>query len=317
MGIAYWACRSCLSFVTEMNTRLEEVDKTMIDQETEREEENLDGMDEEQEMIDQQKEREEENLDWMDQEQERKDQQKEEENLDGMDQEQEIIDNVEKRVGQLEQKVEDMEKHMEDEMYEEMRSREAIRRNLVLYGVKEQIRGSDKERRDADLAECETIFGATGARADRSDIRFCKRIGARESSSKGTRPILVGMRSEDVKVAILDAAKELRKTRYRQVRIGPDQTRKQRQAEIKLEEEVERKNKEELSEQDRSKNLKWMVVGRRGEKRIVKASVRKAMGAERRGTQTERGRQNERKQLGDGRQEHFQLLSKRERESRS
>ena len=66
----------------------------------------------------------------------------------------------------------------------------------------------------------------------------------------------------------MDAAKELQNTRYKHVSIGPDQTRKQKQAETALNEEVNRKNREELSEEDRSKNLRWMVVGRKGEKRI-------------------------------------------------
>jgi hypothetical protein len=42
----------------------------------------------------------------------------------------------------------------------------------------------------------------------------------------------------------------------------------------KLQETVERKSREELTEDDVSKNLKWMAVGRKGEKRIVKVQVR-------------------------------------------
>jgi hypothetical protein len=235
MGIAYWACRSCLNFASKMNTKLKEVDRR----------------------IDQLKER-------------------VEENTDGLGRAKEKIDKVEKSVETVEQKVEDAEKRMENQMYEEMRAREAIRRNLVIYGVEEQTRESDKERMEADLAECERVFSATGVRAVKWDIRFCRRIGEREKG-KGKRPILVGMKSEAVKVEILDAAKELQNTRYKYVSIGPDQTRKQREAEKKMNEEVDRKNKEELSEQDRAKNLKWMAVGRKGEKRIIKAPAREGM----------------------------------------
>jgi hypothetical protein len=122
---------------------------------------------------------------------------------------------------------------------------------------------------EADLTECEKVFVATGVRAGKRDIRFCRRIGEK-GKSKGKRPILVGMKSELVKAELLDAAKELQNTRYKHVSIGPDQTRKQKQAETALNEEVNRKNREEFSEEDRSKNLRWMVVGRKGEKRIVK-----------------------------------------------
>jgi hypothetical protein len=96
------------------------------------------------------------------------------------------------------------------------------------------------------------------------------------------------MKSETIKCEILDQARELRNTRYKDVGIGPDQTRKQKQAELKLNEEADRKNREELTQEDRSKNLKWIVVGQRGEKRIVK--------------ETEREYNADRRAVGEGRQ---------------
>jgi hypothetical protein len=41
--------------------------------------------------------------------------------------------------------------------------------------------------------------------------------------------------------------------------------------------EVERRNQEELTEQDKSKNLCWKLVGRRGQKRMVKVAEREAV----------------------------------------
>ncbi len=40
--------------------------------------------------------------------------------------------------------MEDSERRMEGIMLEEMRAREAIRRNIVIYGMEEQERGTDK-----------------------------------------------------------------------------------------------------------------------------------------------------------------------------
>jgi hypothetical protein len=191
---------------------------------------------------------------------------------------------MEKNVGQVEKKVEDSERRMEGIMLEEMRAREAIRRNIVIYGMEEQERGTDKEKMEADLTECEKVYTATGVRAGKRDIRFCRR-----------------MKSELVKAELLDAAKERQNTRYKHVSIGPDQTKKQKQAETMLNEEVDRKNREELSEEDRSKNLKWMAVGRKGEKRIVKAPVREETerGPYSNGWRNERrGQQHEREQQG-------------------
>jgi len=73
---------------------------------------------------------------------------------------------------------------------------------------------------------------------------------------------------------VLDGARELQHTDYKDISIGPDQTRKQRQAEKRLVEVAEKKNREELTQEDMSKNLKWMAVGRKGEKRIAKVQVR-------------------------------------------
>jgi len=257
MGIAYWACRSCVSFATKMNAKFKEVDKRMDELTT-----------------------------------------KVDENAEELEQAQQKIEKVEKNVGHVEKKVDNMEKRMEDKMYEEMRAREAIRRNLVIYGVEEQNKDTDKERMEADLAECERIFSATGTRAGKRDIRFCRRIGEKEKS-KGKR-------------------------------------RKQRQAEMDLTKEADRKNRDELTAEDRSKNLKWMAVGRKGEKRIVKAPVREERGAasgsnrgwrtERREDQDDRGRHhgNRRQERRDREEDDLQMetetedqLSKRGRESGS
>jgi hypothetical protein len=231
-GQVFWACRSCMNFASSITTKVQEVDRKV---------EALRGQ--------------------------------VEENREGLTKASEEVKKVEKKVEKVERKIEDSEKRMEDLMYEEMRAREAIRKNVVIYGVEDPSSSlrTDKERMEADVAECERIFKASKANVRKRDIRFCRRI-----EEKGTekRPVLLGMTSEQAKADLLEAARELQHTAYKHISIGPDQTRKQRQAEKKLQETVERKNREELTEDDVSKNLKWMAVGRKGEKRIVKAQVR-------------------------------------------
>jgi hypothetical protein len=97
------------------------------------------------------------------------------------------------------------------------------------------------------------------------------------------------MKSETIKCEILDQAKQLRNTMYKDIGIGPDQTRKQKQAEMRLATVVEKKNREELTEQDKAKNLKWAVIGQRGEKRVVKIQERES-GGEWREQTSRRGR---------------------------
>jgi hypothetical protein len=235
-GTAFWACRSCVSFANtfgaKVNEKLKQMDKR------------VDSL-----------------------------QEKVEANTGGLEEVQEKVETVEKRMEKLEKKTEERETAEDDGMFEELRAREAIRRNLVVYGLEEpdQTIKEGKDRLEADKNECENIFNTIGAKARRTDIRFCRRLGER---GEDARPLLLGMTSETIKCEILDRAKELQNTEYQHIGIGPDQTKKQKQAEIKLTEEANRLNREELTDQDKAKNLKWAVIGPRGEKRLVKVTDR-------------------------------------------
>jgi hypothetical protein len=65
----------------------------------------------------------------------------------------------------------------------------------------------------------------------------------------------------------------LRGTKFSDISIVPDLTRKQRSREAKMKEEAEERNKD-LTAEERRRNVKWMVVGRRGEKRLIKGVER-------------------------------------------
>ncbi len=132
---------------------------------------------------------------------------------------------------------------------------------------------------EADIKECVKIFKAVKARTTSEGIRFCRRTG-----EKGKEPLLIGLRTEDEKRHLLEKARDLQKTEYKDVTIGPDMTVKQRQEEKRMREEVDRKNREELTQEDVAKNLEWMLVGPRGEKRIVKGARREVQ------EETNRGR---------------------------
>jgi hypothetical protein len=251
MGQSFWACRSCVSFASTFATKVNAKLKEVNDK--------VEAL-----------------------------QEKVDNNTDVLEEAKEKIESVERKVGKVEKTVEEVERNVEEGMYEEMRAREAIKRNIVMYGVKEPDSSitDGKERVEADKEECEKIFIAAGSEARKKDIRFCRRIGERGEEA---RPVLLGMKSETLKCDILDQARELRNTVYKDVGIGPDQTKKQKQAEMRLATVVDKKNKEELTEQDRAKNLKWAVIGQRGEKRVVKIQEREN-GTEWRGQATGGGR---------------------------
>jgi hypothetical protein len=160
----------------------------------------------------------------------------------------------------------------EDKICDEMQEREVRRMNLVLHGVDEQpdeIR-SNHERMEKDKARCELIFSAMRARTRKEDLRFCRRIGERGDEP---RPIVIGLENEEEKRHILNRARDLKGTRYNDISIVPDLTRKQRSREARMREEADEKNKD-LTAEEKRRNVKWMVVGRRGEKRSIKGVER-------------------------------------------
>ena len=172
--------------------------------------------------------------------------------------------------------LEEMEARLERKMALELREREARRLNLIMHGVPEQRDSitNNSKRMDRDKADCEKVFRAMGARTKAADLRFCRRIGEK---GQNPRPIVFGVELEADRKHILNLAKELRNTNFECVTIVPDLTRGQRKDEQELREEADRLN-EQLTTEDRNKNLKWIVVGRRGEKRLIKGTEREYLG---------------------------------------
>ena len=82
------------------------------------------------------------------------------------------------------------------------------------------------------------------------------------------RPLVFGVHTKDEKRHILEKSRELLYTQYENVTVVPDMTKSQRKGE-----QQPRRNTQ-LTEEDRNKNLKWLVVGKRGEKRLIKGVER-------------------------------------------
>ena len=125
---------------------------------------------------------------------------------------------------------------------EEYREREARRLNLIIHRVKEprQEIKAGEERRMADTEECTKIFSALGLEEEaKRNIKHCRRI---EERTEEPRPLVVVLRTEDTKRKIMEAARNLKNTKYREVGIVPDMTVQQRREEQSMVEEVERRN---------------------------------------------------------------------------
>ena len=180
-----------------------------------------------------------------------------------------------------------MAENVERIVEEELREREARRLNLVLHGVLEPHPDihEARERMEADRDECDNIFHEMGARTRRQQIRFCRRVGERGINP---RPLVIGLYSDENKRHILERSRYLRNTRYEAVSVVPNLTQSQRRGEQRLRAEADRRN-QELTNEDRERNLRWIVVGGRGEKRLIKGTEREDQNNDREGTGSRRG----------------------------
>jgi hypothetical protein len=177
---------------------------------------------------------------------------------------------VEGSVDKLAGKINDVAENSGGNVFQELHERHVRRYNVVFYGVGEAEgdRPTVEEKREWDAKSCQNIFDALNLRLKASSLRYLRRIG--EKGDK-PRPLLVGMRSTEDKELLLDNAKFLRDTHMSSVGISKDLTPQEIREEKEMEREAETRNKE-LSQEDRAKNLKWLVVGQKGEKRLIKTT---------------------------------------------
>ena len=189
--------------------------------------------------------------------------------LDGHEKE---IEDMKQAMKQMAEKMEREKEERDGMVCEEIQEMEARRRNLVIHGLQEAPEAIrvNRERMEWDKNLCGELFQVMGARVKKEELRFCRRIGERGNMP---RPVVIGVEEDREKAHLLKMARELKGTKYENVSIVPDLTRKQRQQEARLREEAESRNGR-LTEEDRRNNLKWIVVGMRGEKRLIKGVER-------------------------------------------
>ena len=182
------------------------------------------------------------------------------------------VDTIEKRQDKVEDMLEKEREKMRMERVEEMRERELRRKNVIIHRMEEagDWAKSVEERREWDTNSCGNMFKELRIDWGKEAIRFCRRIGER---GEEPRPLVVGLQREAQKEDLLEKARMLKETYFENVGIVPDLTQEQRKDEADMILEAERRNANR-SEDERAKNLVWRVVGRRGEKRIIKGLER-------------------------------------------
>jgi hypothetical protein len=157
---------------------------------------------------------------------------------------------------------------LEKEMQEEMTRREERRKNIILHGLQESREMDGRKRMEEDKTRLDEVFTILDVNVvAENDVEFCRRAGEK---SDRPRPLIVGFYMEWSKEIVLKHAKRLMNSTMNEVTIVPDLTDKQRKAEKELDGEAMRRNRDELNEEDLAKNLMWKVVGKKGQKRLMK-----------------------------------------------
>jgi len=180
-----------------------------------------------------------------------------------------VVESLHDRDDKIDQKLQKAEKCI----YEELKQRDTRRANAIMHGVAE-IGGENPtggERRDWDRKECLAILEALRMGLDDRDIKFTRRLG---DKPHGPRPLCVGFYSDADRDRLLRRARDLDKTKFKEVSICADLTWKQRTEEADMAKEAARRNEKDLTEEDKAKNLHWAAVGAKGQKRLVKTAAR-------------------------------------------
>jgi hypothetical protein len=169
----------------------------------------------------------------------------------------ELRAHVEKEKERVEKRME----RCETSMLEEMNLRDEKRKNVVIYGMEEAVDVEGWKRMEADKKKLNDLFTILDINVSvETDMEFCRRIGER---SDRARPLVVGFYTEWAKSVLLKNCKYLADSEMAHLSISNDLTEKQRKLEKELIAEAERRNVEELTADDKSKNLEWRVVGKK------------------------------------------------------
>jgi len=183
---------------------------------------------------------------------------------------------VDKRVSETNKRVDKLEKKIDSDksgtaVLQELRERKSRRFNVIFYGIGEaDERASTEEKKTWDRQSCQNVFNALKLRLRANSLKFLRRVGEKGDRP---RPLLVGMDSVEDKELLLVNARRLRDTPMSNVGISADLTPMELQEEKDMVAEAERRNKN-LTQEDKAKNLKWLVVGQKGEKRLFKGVER-------------------------------------------
>ena len=187
--------------------------------------------------------------------------------------EKEIAD-INKRLELVSNKVEsgggatiDMAHNSELSVLRELNERESKKSNLVIHSIPESDSRIGSERKEHDLQMLTDILSQikqNDVEVDK-DVSFITRLG--EQNPDKPRPLLLKLKTEVMKENILHNAKHLKNSKFEDISIQPDLTKKQRQMEADNRKEMASRN--EKMDQEEAKNWEWRMEGKKGMMTLV------------------------------------------------
>jgi hypothetical protein len=162
-------------------------------------------------------------------------------------------------------------------------------RVFLIHGLAEANATEGWRRMESDKKGLNDIFTVLDINiVAETDVEFCRRVGERRDRD---RPLVVGFFTDWARSTLLKNCRFLVETELSNISIVPDLTEKQRKMERKIVAEAEKRNGE-LSNEDRAKNLQWKMVGKKGQRRLIKGPESSMRGGGERGRGAGRARGN-------------------------
>ena len=164
-------------------------------------------------------------------------------------------------------------------VFTELDEREKRKCNVVIHGLNEAGKEvkDGKLRKSLDFTKMQSLVDSLELQIQiASCLKYSRRLGELLDDNTNPRPLLMSFNAVSDKDALLDKASKLKdmEGEWKSVYVVQDLTKKQRQYEQSLREKGVKLNAERSD--DDAKNWEWKIVGRRGERRIVKKDVEPA-----------------------------------------
>ena len=161
-----------------------------------------------------------------------------------------------------------------DQILREVEERKNRESNLVFYRIPEVDRAERVEvRKQGDEKRVRMVLEEIGA-SSTLEMKFSRRIGERQDGQEA-RPLVIGFDSVQARESVLERSYKLSQSKHeglKEVTIVPDLTSRQRKDEQYRVVEIKKKNLAR-SVDEQSKNLFYKVVGRKGSRREILASL--------------------------------------------